>query len=157
MAGRRGLLLARAALAGVCLALLATAAGCGGGGGAKPLSKAAYDRQMEALGREISASLTPLATVKTAPEAAAAASRLRKGLRTVEARLAAINPPAAVKDDHAKLVTAVGKFATELGPVITRLEHGDLSAAGTVYTLPAVAEVQAASGAIEAAGYPIAG
>jgi hypothetical protein len=157
MAGGRRRVLARAALAGACLVLVAAAAGCGGGGGSRPLSRAAYDRQMEALGREISNDLAPLSKARTASEAAAATASLQDGLRRVKTRLAAITPPAQVKDAHARLVTAVGAFADELDPVITKLRHGDLSALATVFGLPAVAEVQSDSAAIEREGYPIGG
>ncbi len=160
----------------LALAAALLLAGCGGGGGgsstapattaaatttgaaaAQALGKAAYVAQMRAIGRSLSASLTALGKATTAANAATALKQVQDDLRAAAEKLAAITPPARVAALHARLVRAVREFADELSSVIAQLQAGKLSALSAVPTLKGLAEIQAASAAIQGRGYKIGG
>jgi hypothetical protein len=144
-------------LLGGTLALLA--AGCGGGSsGPKPLDKADYVKQMQAIGRKLSTSLNGLtADTGSAPKAAAALTTVQGELRAAAVKIAAIDPPTDIKTEHAQLATAVSEFADELGPLITKLKAGNLQALTTLTKLKGVSDIQKASTAISNKGYKIGG
>ena len=133
------------------------AAGCGGGGGPKPLSKADYVKQMTAIGKSLSTSIGTLGSVTTPSKAATALAKVQTDLRAAVKRLDAITPPADVKTAHQQLATAVSEFADELGPVITKLKAGNLSALSSVTSLKGLTDIQSAANAITKAGYKISG
>ena len=66
-----------------------------------------------------------------------------------------MNSPRPIRAAHERLTRAIGDFATELGPLITRLHRGDLAALATLTALPAFREIGAATGTIVRAGYRI--
>jgi hypothetical protein len=146
------------ALLAIAAAAILLAAGCGGGGGGgTPLSKQDYVKRMTTIGRSLSTSLSSVQSAKTATKAATALSSVQSDLRTAADRLDSINPPEAIKSQHASLVKAVRDFADELDPVIAKLKNGDLTALASVPTLKGVTEIQDASSAITSKGYNIAG
>jgi Family of unknown function (DUF6376) len=155
------------------------AAGCGGGGSksstptttgtmtaaeptttvanSTPLAKAAYVRQMKAIGRSLSTSLNSLGAATTAQKAATALQEVQTDLRHAADRIESLTPPAAVKAQHAQLAKAVRDFADELDPVITKLKGGNMQALSTVPTLKGLQEIQTASTQIASKGYKIGG
>jgi len=164
----------------VAAATLLLAAACGGGGGSStssspttsvstqaktttpapataPLAKAAYVTRMKAIGTSLSTSLNSLGAATTAAKAATALAAVQADLRTAASRIEAITPPAAIKAQHAQLAKAVGDFADELDPVITKLKGGSMAALSTVPTLKGLQEIQTASTAIANKGYKIGG
>ncbi len=77
----------------------------------------------------------------SAADAASTLEKVQGDLRNAEKELDAITPPADVKAPHEQLTSAVGEFADELGPVITKLKAGNLAALNTVLTLKAVSDM----------------
>ena len=158
-----------AALVAATALLCALAAGCGGG--SKPatttttttqttasgqaLTKAVYVRKMRAIGRDLGESLNQVAAAQNVKQAAAAYRKVQAQLRLAQQELKAITPPAAVAREHARLTSAVGEFADQLGPIITTIANGDITAAGRVAKLSGYHQLQAAAAAITAAGYKI--
>jgi hypothetical protein len=130
--------------------------GCGGKS-QPPLSKADYVKQMKVIGQSLSTSINSIADVKTPKAAATALTKVQDDLNTAAGEMKKINPPADVKDAHEKLTQAVSDFADQLGPIIDKLNNGDLSALATVTTLKAFHDLQAAAGEITSAGYKISG
>lgn len=149
-----GRLVGRAvARVGVCALVVACLAGCGGG--AKAVSKAAYDQQMTAVGKSFASDLSGLATANTASKAQLALTKVQGELAAMDKMLGAVTPPAPVKADHVRLVAAVGELESELGPVIAKLKTGDLTALGSVGSLKGLKDVDSAVRAIGEAGYDI--
>jgi len=135
--------------------LAVMASGCGGGS-SKPLDKAAYEKQMRAVGADLTKSLNALtASTGSATKAAAALVALQTHLRTAEKELGSITPPVNVKTQHADLVTALGEFADELDPVITQLKAGKMTALNDIGTMKGLNDIETASNAIAAKGYKI--
>ena len=137
-------------------ALVLLVGGCGGKS-QPPLSKADYVKQMKVIGQTLSTSINSIADVRTPKAAATALTKVQDDLKTAADEMKKINPPADVKDAHEKLTQAVSDFADQLGPVIDKLNGGDLAALATVTTLKAFRDLQAAAGEITKAGYKISG
>jgi hypothetical protein len=131
------------------------AAGCGGGGGPEPLSKADYQKQMQAIGTTLGTSLNSLGTATSAPKAATALKKVQTDLRGAADKMDAITPPDAVEADHDKLVAGVREFADELESIIGRLEKGNLQALASVTSVKALTTIQNAADAIDKKGFKI--
>jgi hypothetical protein len=141
------------ALAG---AVALVASGCGGGGGGnEPLTKADYEQQMSAIGKSLTDSLNSLGTATSAAAAATVMKKLQAELEDAADKMNAITPPERVKTEHGQLVEGVRQFGEELGPIITKLEGGDLQAVAGVQSLAGVAAIQKASSAINGKGFNI--
>jgi hypothetical protein len=112
---------------------------------------------MKVIGQSLTTSIDSVSGVKTPKAAATALTTVQDDLKTAADQMKKINPPPDVKDAHEKLTRAVSDFADQLGPVIDKLNSGDLSALGTVTTLKAFSDLQAAAAEITKAGYPISG
>ncbi len=67
----------------------------------------------------------------------------------------AITPPDKVKTSTSSSRPVCASSASELDPIITKLEGGDLQALAGVTSLPALAKIQKASTAINNKGYDI--
>ncbi|MEI8105725.1 MAG: hypothetical protein WCH31_07775 [Actinomycetes bacterium] len=147
------------AIAMVVLAVLGATlvAGCGGGSKAKPLSKADYTTQVTKVGASLTTSLSTLGSVTTAKSAATALAKVQTDLATAADTLDSITPPEDVKTQHEALSKAIREFSTELGPVITKLQAGNLQALTSVTSLKGVKDIQSAATAITQAGYKING
>jgi hypothetical protein len=130
-------------------------AGCGGGGGEKPLSKAEYQKEMQTIGMKLGTSLTSLGSATSAPKAATALKKVQGELRDAADELDGIAPPEAVSSEHGDLVAGVREFADELDPIIGKLEKGNIQALATVTSLTALAKIQSASDAIDKKGFKI--
>jgi hypothetical protein len=130
-------------------------AGCGGGGGSKPLSKADYNKQMTAIGKTLSDAITELGTVTTAAAAATELAKVQVDLRSAVKQVGTMTPPANVKAQTQQLAAAVSEFASELGPVIAKLKAGNLQALSSVTSLKGLKDIQTAAAAITKAGYTI--
>ena len=139
---------------GACVLAAACLAGCGSAA-TPPLSKAAYDKQMVAIGKSFGADFDPLSAANTAHKAQLSLTKIQGELAATEEKLASITPPAPVKAEHARLVAAVGEFESELGPVIAKLKTGDLNALGSVTSLKGFKDIDKALQAIVNAGYDI--
>jgi hypothetical protein len=143
------------ALAIVCLV------GCGGNGskssGPEPLSKAAYDRQMTAIGRSLGTAFAPVGAATTAQEAQAALSTVEGELTSLENKARRITPPTPLAADQALLVTAFGEIRSELNPLITKLKSGELQAVNSIASLKGIKDLATAVHAISKAGYNIEG
>jgi hypothetical protein len=155
----------RQALAASGAAVVAVA--CAAAGSATgSLANSTYEKQMKIAGQELSASLLTIPAAAgiafrypVKPTAARdAAAVLTKGevkLRDVTSRLKTIKPPAAVATDHVKLVKATVELASELKPVISKLQQGYLVAADKLLSLPAVKKINDALAALKKRGYRI--
>jgi hypothetical protein len=122
---------------------------------AAPLAKAAYVREMTRIGHRLSADINALGSPTTAREAAAGLTRIQAEVRAAQRELASMAPPTPIRAAHERLTRAIGDFATELGPLIARLDRGDLAALATLTAVPAFREIGAATGTIVKAGYRI--
>ena len=166
------------ALLPAAAATLLLAAGCGGGGSksssatagattaaaatttaetSAPLAKGAYVSKMKAIGKSLSTSLNSLGAATTAAKAATALESVQTDLRRAADRIESLTPPDAIKAQHAQLAKAVRDFADELGPVITKLKAGNMTALSAVPSLKGLQEIQTASTAIANKGYKIGG
>jgi hypothetical protein len=109
--------------------LLLAACGGGGGGGdtrasqpvGPPLTKAQYESQLQAIGKDISSRLgsTLSSTKKNSKKAVDQGVR---GLRRFADELAKINPPPEIAQLHRDLIAGTREFADELPDLIARLD-----------------------------------
>jgi soluble cytochrome b562 len=132
-------------------------AGCGGGGGAKPLSKSDYVAQMTAIGKDLSTSLNTMGSATTAKTAATGLAKVQIDLRAAAKKIEAIKPPDDVKAAHEQLAKGVSDFADELDPIIVKVKGGNLSALTSLTSLKGLKDIQTAAAAITKAGYKIGG
>jgi hypothetical protein len=137
-------------------AVAVTAAGCGGGG-SEPLSKADYQQQMGAIGKELTTALNSLGTATTASTAATSLKKLQSDLTDAADKMDAITPPPKVEAQHQNLADGVREFGEQLDPIITKLEDGKMAALSGVTSLGSLLKIQKASLAINKAGYDITG
>ena len=138
--------------------LVALAAGCGGGGGPKPLDKADYVKQMQTIGHDLSSSLSGLsASTGSTAKAATALAKVQTELRAAADKIESITPPADIATEHKQLADAVREFADELTAVITKIKGGDITALATLTSLKGVSDIATASNKIAAKGYKIGG
>jgi hypothetical protein len=122
---------------------------------AHPGGKAAYVAKMRSIGRKLGESLNAVESAQTVKEAAAAYRKVQIQLRIAQKEMEAITPPPAIAKEHAALTKAVGEFADELGPIVTKIAGGDITAATKVSKLAGYLKLRAAAAAITAAGYKI--
>jgi gas vesicle protein len=137
-------------------ALVLLVGGCGGKSQPE-LTKAQYVSQMTKIGRQLSTSINSVAQVSKPKDAAAALTNVQDDLSSAADQMKKINPPADIKDEHEKLTKAVSDFADQLGPIIDKLNSGNLAALGSVTTLQAFKDLQTAANVITKAGYKING
>lgn len=160
------------------LALLAvTLAGCGSGGktvhqSAAPtvtiphktvtLGKVAYERTMARLGNQLVGSfesLFPLVATQpgtdTSKETLAKLETTRAVVTTVQARVAAIDPPAFIRAEHAQLLQGISALGGELDTLIQVEEKGSSQAWGTFARFRSLRMIAKARTAIEQKGYAI--
>jgi len=131
------------------------AAGCGGGGGEEPLTKAEYQKEMQTIGTKLGTSLNSLGSATSASTAADSLKKVQGDLRDAADEMDGIAPPDVVADEHDNLVAGVREFADELDPIIGKLEKGNLQALASVTTLAALTKIQNASTAINKKGFKI--
>jgi hypothetical protein len=132
-------------------------AGCGGGSSSGTLTKAEYLKQMRGITADLSTSVSKLGAVTDAKSAADDLRQLQDQLRKTAKKLDDMKPPAAIKRAHADLAVAATKLAGELGPIITKLDAGDMTALAGVTSLPAFKSLQAANQQLSKAGYDLTG
>jgi hypothetical protein len=168
----------RACLVAAVLAMLAvTLTGCGGGGktihqSAAPtvtiphkavtLGKVAYERTMARLGRQLVGSvesLFPLVVTQPGTDTSKATvtklETTRAVVTTVQARVAAIDPPAIIRAEHAELLQGISALGRELDTLIQVEEKGSSQAWGTFARFRSVRMIAKARTAIEKKGYKI--
>jgi hypothetical protein len=143
------------ALLALASAVMLVAGGCGGGGGSEPLSKADYEKQMSAIGQDLTTALNTLGTATSAKGAATSLTKLQGDLNDAADKMEAITPPEQVETEHQQLADGVREFGVQLGPIITKLEGGDMQALAGVTSLAALLKIQKASTAINKKGYEI--
>jgi hypothetical protein len=94
------------------IAIVALLAGCGGDG---RMSKADYERTLNAAGLKLSAVFgTVDVGTRNANQLAVRVRRARTTLDGVTAKLAAVKPPKAAEGPHGKLVVALKTLSTDL-------------------------------------------
>jgi hypothetical protein len=99
------------------LALGALAVGLAGCGGKARLSKADYEHELTAVGRELAEASKPLAKAKTGPEFVSAVEQIQGGLRKAADDLGGVKPPEDVQYANDRLVGALGGLADEFDKV----------------------------------------
>ncbi len=145
------------ALVTVSIAVVALT-GCGGSSSSKPLAKADYVSQMEKLGTDLSTSINKIGKAgSSTAKIEAALGTAQVELRAAADKMAAMNPPADIKDQQAKLVTGVRELADGLDTIKTKIKKGDISAILSITTLPGIKDISDSSAAIIKAGYKIGG
>jgi len=143
--------------------LVAVATGCGGGGGgggttsgSAPLSKIAYEQQMQTIEKNLSNTVDGLVSATSSPAAAAKAlTKVQQVLRSGAKQIAAMNPPADIASDQKQLASAANEFADEIGPVIAKVKGGNLAAIDSLLTLKGYKDLDAAINAITAKAYKL--
>ena len=116
----------RASLAAIGLAVL-VAAGCGGSG---TLSKAQYEKKVQAAGARVRTAFLPLtAQPSSLSQLAAEVAAGQRELRKAGDELAALAPPKDVAADNAKLATSLRALANDLEPLRRAASAGDARAA----------------------------
>ena len=122
-----------------------------------PLGKSAYDAKMATLGKVLGTSLATLPQAANAKQGVTAIKKAQVDIRRLGKELQAINPPPAVKAEHAKLVKAVYELADQLSPILAKLQKGNFKAMGQLANLSSFDDITKAVDKIESAGYAIAG
>jgi hypothetical protein len=94
------------------------AAGCGGGGGggettSAPLTKAQYQARLQQLSNQVGAQVRQSIGASTKLKESDI-PKLQDSLRSFAGKIAALNPPEAVRDLHTRLVAAVRGLADDL-------------------------------------------
>jgi hypothetical protein len=166
-------------LVAAVLALLAvTLAGCGGGGGKAvhpsasstvtipprtvSLSKAAYERTMARLGKQLVGSvegLFPLVEAQPGTDVSKATvaklEKTRAVVTTVTARVAAIAPPARIRLEHRRLLQGIAALGGELDRLIQVEEKGTSQPFGIYTRFTSLNAIGRARTAMEKKGYEI--
>jgi hypothetical protein len=132
---------------------------------AQPVTKAVYDKQLSALGKQFADDLNVALTQAPGTQSGSTYARnaqrritkLQRQLGAMDRTLLAIPPPASIRSRHARLVAAVREVEAELTPIIAALRKGDAAPLGSISTLKGLKDVESAVKAIDAAGYPIGG
>ncbi len=127
--------------------------GCGGGG--KTQTTPAYVRSVDAVANGLNSVTNYLSTPTDASSAAAELRAVQNALRKAASELAAIKPPAAIKQDHLRLVRAIAELAAGVTPLIAKLNAGDIESIDPAQALAGAARARAAITAITKAGYKI--
>jgi hypothetical protein len=143
---------------GIKLGLLAgivavAVAGCGGSSG--PLTKSEYVKKMNTISADLSRSMNRLGSVADPKSAADELQSLQAELGKTAKQLDSIRPPTDIERANTQLSGAASQFAAELGPIITRLKAGDMTALGDVTSLTAFKKLQAANEQLRKKGYRI--
>jgi hypothetical protein len=106
------------------VALGLVAAGCGGGGNDeanKPLTKAQYQTKLQQLSNDVGAELRQSIGGSTTLKKSDV-PKLQQSLRSFARRVEALNPPAAVRDLHTRLVAAMRGLADDLPSIVTTID-----------------------------------
>lgn len=123
----------RRPLALLALVVALVAAGCGGGGGGGSTtttgSKAEYGKQLAAATEQLQQTFGDISDqTGSNTSSAQIAARLDKGADAIDQsadKFAAITPPPAAKDAHAKLVTGLHEIADQLRKAATAAKRND--------------------------------
>jgi hypothetical protein len=107
------------------------AAGCGGGGGSEggttttptgpPLTKAAYQAKLKQISTDISKSIGKTSSSGKIPREDV--DKLVTAFHTFADRLGEVNPPAAVKALHARLITTMDELGDEFPDIADKLNR----------------------------------
>jgi hypothetical protein len=137
------------------------AAGCGGGGGsesgtttAPPLTKAAYQAKLKQISTDISNSIGKTSSSGKIPQEDV--DKLVTAFHTFADRLAEVNPPAAVKALHARLITTMDELGDEFPDIADELNRPgkDPSAAiSALFGAKAIQELIKLGNEFKAKGY----
>jgi hypothetical protein len=118
------------ALLALVVALIAAGCGGSGGGGSRTTdSKAEYGQQLAAATAQLQKTFGDISDqTGSNTSSAQIAARLDKGADAIDQsadKFAAITPPAAAKDAHAKLVTGLHEIADQLRKAATAARDND--------------------------------
>ncbi len=121
----------------VLAAVAMLVAGCGGGGGGKPsgppLTKQAYQAKLQSISADIAKSIGKTSSSGKIPKADV--DKLVKAFHTFADRLREVNPPAAVKDLHARLITAMQDLGDEFPDIADKLNNSGKDASAAISAL----------------------
>jgi hypothetical protein len=144
------------------IALLAS--GCGGG---SRLTKTQYERTVNQIGNQLTATLTDtfsspkLTDPSSLQEAADVIRTGQRNIRDAADRLDEVNPPKEIEEIHDQLAQGFRDFATAFGAFAQATEKGDLEAIQRFnqqvndQTLPAMIAIQKAIDELNAKGFDI--
>jgi hypothetical protein len=124
----------------------------------------AYEKRMKVPGKELRGLLVSIPKVTAIgfryPVAPTAARTAATGLRAAEVtlkdatkRLKTISPPSVVMSEHAELMAGATHLATELKPIIVRLDKGYLNEISTLPSLLGMRQIASALTALKHDGY----
>ena len=148
------------------------AAGCGGGsstsstsGGrpatvartttasAPPLSKAAYEAQLKQIAAEIRNSIGQSSSSGKIPKGKV--DQLAQAFHTFADRLGELNPPAAIKQLHARLIKALDDLGDEFPSIASKLNSKDPSSAIALLGANAIQELIKIGDELRTRGYTL--
>jgi hypothetical protein len=117
----------------VVAAVALLAAGCGGGGGGgtasgSPLTKQAYQAKLKAISADIAKNVGK--TNSSGKIADKDVGKLVTAFHTFADRLREVNPPAEVKQLHARLITALDDLGDEFPDIAKKLNSAPDAKAG---------------------------
>jgi hypothetical protein len=164
-------------------AVMVAVTGCGGGGGSGPsetgasqtgprsldkpllhLSKAAYDKTMQRLGKQLGISVGGLYPLNTglrgsdlADETVAKLQKTRGVVSGIMVALRRISPPAPIAPEHRRLEIGIQRLTDQLDTLILSLQKGDLRTFTYWSRLPSLRIISAATGAMKNKGYDVIG
>ena len=130
----------RRPIALLALVIALVAAGCGGGGGGSTSTtdgKAEYGKELAAATAQLQKTFGDISDqTGSNTSSAQIAARLDKGADAIDQsadKFAAITPPAAAKDAHAKLVTGLHEIADQLRKAADAAKRNDSKTLATAY------------------------
>lgn len=135
-------------------------AGCGGSGGGGRLSKSQYEQKLQAEGKSLQSAFTGISgNPSSLKDLAKSVGQAQQAADKAANDLNAVNPPADVAADNAKLVKALHVIAGEMGKLKSAADKGDQAAAAKVSqdldASAALKDAQAATNDLKKKGYKI--
>ncbi len=141
----------------VAAAAVLALAGCGGSGGgarsSKPLTKAEYQATITRIAKDVASGVGSTTNSKTISDADVA--KFVGALRDFAGELEPIEPPAAIRDLHVRLVAAMRQLADEFPAIADKLRSSkDPSAAiGALFGAESIQKLVELQNRFKANGY----
>jgi hypothetical protein len=145
----------------VVAALALSAAGCGGGS-SRPLSKSQYEHKVQQIQQDAFAKVNPATIIVSSRggDVTRSLEAVESAIEDEARELGQIRPPAGIAKLHNKLVSAVRRYAQDLGSLIAALRSRRLTLdelGPKLRSLPSANAIRTARAEIIQSGYRIGG